>query len=69
MLPAGEFDDLTVTIRTTKIVVKFMLGAKLTTKQVAEITGLTPRGALYLLNGIAIALPIYEIGGVWQMQE
>lgn len=40
-------------------------GREFTTRQVAERTGLTVRGALYLLRAISRVIPIYEENGIW----
>lgn len=64
MCDAVEF----VTTERVAVVVRLLtLGRRMTTREVAEIAGITPGGAWSMLGKLSRVLPLAEDGGVWAM--
>lgn len=55
-------EGLTSQERAARVAWHLARGRRLTTKQVAEMTGLSMRGALHLLHRMSRVLPIYQDG-------
>lgn len=59
-------DDLVITERAALVAFWLAQGARWSTQQVAERTGLTRQGALRLMNTMARVVPIVLNDGAWQ---
>lgn len=63
-----EPDELLPQQRAGVIILRLAQGAGLTTREVALLTGVTPRRARELLAALSQALPIYRSdAGVWEI--
>lgn len=69
--PAVDFPGELVPQQRAAILIYHLcvLGRCYTTEEVAHLLGLTPRGALYLLDNLSAVhgLPLTKLGGKWMM--
>jgi len=61
-----DTEDLTPQERAALIAWRLARGEELTTRDVADCTGLTVRRARMLLNEISRVVPIHRVIGYWQ---
>lgn len=66
MYPTVKPSDDTPQIRAAKVTLHLIAGQRMTTAEIATLTGLTYGGALRLMVGLSIALPVLQIEGRWQ---
>lgn len=59
--------DYTSSFRTIAVVVSFINGERLTTRQIADKFDISMRTAQRMMERISWLLPIVRIDGVWQM--
>jgi alkylated DNA nucleotide flippase Atl1 len=57
----------TVSERVAVVLARLYAGRAMTTAEVAELTGLTARGALYMMNRLCRVQPLVLDDGRWQM--
>jgi hypothetical protein len=72
MSDSGTARELTPQERAALVAWHLAHGEAMTTRQVAELTGLAIGGSYRLMNALSRVLPIYRADGVWQvcaMQE
>lgn len=67
MLSVEFPSDLTSRQRAALVACNLQAGERMTTRDIARITGLTPMGAYYLINDLCCVLPLYQDDetGVW----
>jgi hypothetical protein len=63
MQPAG----LTSTERVVLVLMRLLGGATPTTREVAELTGMTNEGARKLLLRLCRVVPLTQVEGCWQL--
>jgi predicted phage gp36 major capsid-like protein len=60
-------DDMVAQQRAALVVFCLCRGDRLTTAEVGELAGLSPRGARTLLDKISAVTPLYREGAFWVM--
>jgi len=61
--------DFATTERITFIIWSMTLGAKLTTREIAQLLGITPKGAYMMLCRSSRAIPLVFENGRWYVQN
>lgn len=62
-------EEYVPTERSAMIVFFLMQGSRLSTAEIARLTGLTPQGAWNMLQKICRVVPLYQEGGVWIFRD
>ena len=60
-----EIEDLITTERVAVVVYRLMLGERLTTAAVADLTGISWSGAYYMMTKISRVAPVVQCSGHW----
>lgn len=58
---------LTSTERVGLVLMRLLSGSTPTTREVAELTGMTPHGARKLLLRLCRVVPLTQVEGCWQL--
>jgi hypothetical protein len=67
--PADSRRDWNAHQRGGWIVLCLWQGAKLSNKDAARLTGITRRGAQYMMETLSATFPIVFVGGFWQWMD
>lgn len=64
-----DAQGLTSTERVVLVLVRLLSGSTPTTREVAELTGMTPHGARKLLLRLCRVVPLTQIEGCWRLVD
>lgn len=64
---SGAQIDYAAQERAALVTFLVVTGAELTTAEIAERVGITPRGALLIMDKISRVVPVYQYGGRWRI--